>query len=146
MENENNKKKDVKKLITSDKTRIILIIIALIAVVFIFLSSDDDKENQNVSEYSAENYQSVLSQNILDMVKSVKGAGEAKVLLTLENSYEYIYLDDGKTLQKINEPTIRGVVVACDGGDSAGVKSDITDLLTTVLNIPSTKVCISKLI
>lgn len=146
MENENKKKKDIKSLLTADKTRVFLIIAALVAVIFIFFSSNEKSDTQEKNDYSAENYRVVLSQNILEMVKSVKGAGEAKVLLTLENSYEYIYLDDGKTLQKINEPTIRGVVVACDGGDSAGIQSDITELLTTVLNIPSTKVCVSKLI
>lgn len=146
MENDNNKKMDLKSLLTADKTRIILIIVAVLCVLFIFLSGTQKKEDTEIDDFSTSDYQQVLSQNILDMVKSIKGAGEAKVLLTLENSYEYIYLDDGKTLQKINEPTIRGVVVACDGGESAGVQSAITELLTTVLNIPSTKVCVTKLI
>ena len=66
-------------------------------------------------------------------------------MLTLEDSYEYIYLDDGETLQKINEPTIRGVVVACEGASSAKVSAEITDLLRTVLNVPANKVCVTKL-
>lgn len=140
------KKTDIKTLLSSDKTRVILIIVAVIAVLLIFISGNGDDEKQSLSEYNAQGYQTMLSADILDMVRSIKGAGEAKVLLTLENSYEYVYLDDGKTLRKINEPTIRGVVVVCTGGDSATVCAQITELLTTVLNIPSTKVCISKLI
>lgn len=143
---EKTKKQDIKTILSSDKTRVVLIIVALIAVLFLFVGGRDENGTEDLSGYSAETYHSVLSQNILDMVKSVKGAGNAKVLLTLENSYEYVYLDDGKTLRKINEPTIRGVVVACDGGDSPTISAQITELLTTVLNIPSTKVCISKLI
>ncbi len=143
---EKTKKQDLKTILSSDKTRIVLIIVALIAVLFLFMGNRDEKDSEDLNAYNAETYHSVLTQNILDMVKSVKGAGETKVLLTLENSYEYIYLDDGKTLRKINEPTVRGVVVACDGGDSPTISAEITELLTTVLNIPSTKVCISKLI
>lgn len=140
------KKTDMKAILSSDKTRVVLVAVALILLLFMFLGSKDSETQEDLSAYNAETYHSVLTQNILDMVKSVKGAGDAKVLLTLENSYEYIYLDDGKTLRKINEPTIRGVVVACDGGDLPTVSARITELLTTVLNIPSTKVCISKLI
>ncbi len=140
-------KAKLKELFATEKARTIIIIIGLVAVALIFFSSTFEKDTDKVSdeEFSTRDYQSALSSEILTMVTSVEGAGEAKILLTLENSYEYIYLDDGETLQKINEPTIRGVVVACKGGDSALVKADITELLTTVLNIPSTKVCISKL-
>ncbi|MBQ8000673.1 MAG: hypothetical protein IJ298_05570 [Ruminococcus sp.] len=140
-------KSKLKDLLTKDKTRRIIIAVALIAIALIFLSSflESDKDTAQTEDISSQDYQRVLSDEILSMVTSVEGAGEAKVLLTLENSYEYIYLDDGKTLQKINEPTIRGVVVACKGADSPIVCENITQLLTTVLNIPSTKVCISKL-
>ena len=139
------KKPNIKTIISSEKSRVVLIIVALIAAAFLFFGNSSDKET-DLSSFDADGYQNIMSQKVLDMVTSVKGSGNAKVLLTLEDSYEYVYLDDGKTLRKINEPTIRGVVVACDGGDSPTVCSEITELLTTVLNIPSTKVCVTKLI
>lgn len=142
----NSKKIQLRELLASDKARTALIIVGLVAIVLIFLSSQFSASESSQSDaLSMEDYQENLSTQVLNMVESVEGAGEARILLTLENSYEYIYLDDGKTLQKINEPTVRGVVVACQGADSAVVRADITELLTTVLNIPSTKVCISKL-
>ncbi len=137
----------LKDLFVSEKMRTVIVIIGLAAIAMIFISSSFTKDSGNAidDDFSTREYQSALSSEILSMVTSVDGAGEAKILLTLENSYEYIYLDDGKTLQKVNEPTVRGVVIACEGGDSAIVRADITQLLTTALNIPSTKVCISKL-
>lgn len=139
-------KDKIKNIFMSEKTRNIIIIAGLACVALIFLTTIfENKEKVNTDNLSTDNYQSVLSSEILSMVTCVEGAGQAKVLLTLENSYEYIYLDDGRTLQKINEPTVRGVVVACEGADSALVCSDITQMLTTALDIPSTKVCISKL-
>lgn len=139
-------KEKLKNIFMSEKTRNVILVAGLLCVSLIFLSTFfEDKEKVSTDNLSTDDYQSVLSSEILSMVTSVEGAGQAKVLLTLDNSYEYIYLDDGKTLQKINEPTVRGVVVACEGADSALVCSDITQMLTTVLDIPSTKVCISKL-
>ncbi|MBQ2944703.1 MAG: hypothetical protein IJD93_08455 [Ruminococcus sp.] len=139
-------KDKIQKQFKSEKTRNVIIIAGLACLALLFISTVFDKQEAvDTDNLSTDNYQAVLSSEILSMVTSVEGAGEAKVLLTLENSYEYIYLDDGRTLQKINEPTVRGVVVACKGADSAMVCSNITQLLTTALNIPSTKVCISKL-
>lgn len=141
-------KLNIKELLSSDKARTVFIIVGLVAMVLIFISGQLGGESgtDDPDGFSTQEYQSSLSDEILTMVQSVEGAGEAKILLTLEDSYEYVYLDDGKTLQKINEPTIRGVVVACDGGGSAVVSAQITQLLTTALDIPSTKVCITKLI
>lgn len=138
---------DFKKLLASEKARFVIIAIGLCAIVLIFLSSraEPDDEIKYEKNFDTGTYQSVLEKEILDMVESVEGAGKSKVLLTLENSYEYIYLEDDKTLQKVNEPTIRGIVVACEGGGSSVVASKISDLISTVLNVPSNKVCVSKL-
>ncbi len=142
-----NNKQKIKDLLATEKVRTIVIIIGVVAIALLFFSSTFESDNKAVKDsgFNTQSYQNALSDEILNMVTSVEGAGNAQILLTLENSYEYIYLDDGKTLQKINEPKVRGVVVACEGADSALVRECITELLTTALNIPSTKVCISKL-
>ncbi len=142
-----NPKDRIKKALSADKSRTVFIIIALIAIIVIFFSSQFKEDNTKKldSQFSTEQYKTTLEQQVYNMVTQVEGVGEVQVMLTLQNSYEYVYLDDGKTLQKINEPTIRGVVVVCEGGESAVVKEEISSLLTTVLDIPSTKVCISKL-
>lgn len=144
--NEKNKEK-LKKLMSSDKSLRIIITVGLLAVVLIFLSGQIFRapSGADPDEFDIEDYRSALASDVASMVESVDGAGKTKILLTLENSYEYIYLADNKTLQKINEPKVRGVVVACEGGDSAIVCEKITRLIVTALDIPSTKVCITKL-
>ena len=135
-----------KELLLTDKTGTIIIIIGVVALGLIFISSISPLDNKQAEKsFDTATYQQVLTEEIHSMVTSIKGAGESKILLTLDNSYEYIYLDDGKTLQKIIEPKIRGVVVVCEGADSASVKLEISELLTTALDIPSTRVYISKL-
>lgn len=39
------------------------------------------------------------------------------MLLTIENSVEYVYLEDSTTKTKEIQPVIRGVLVVCEGGD-----------------------------
>ncbi len=147
--NEETKSK-INKLLSKDKTKTILILASVVLVIILFLFGRSSKdENPSISTYQAsdtQKYREVLSEEILTMVESVSGTGRAKILLTLDSSYEYIYLDDEETLRKVLEPQIRGVVVTCEGGDSAKVRQEITDLLTTALGIPGTKVCVKKLI
>ncbi len=136
----------VKNFLSSDKGRNILIIVAIIVIGLIFITGMFDNEKSTVEDsLSTSQYKTSLESEIQTMVDSIEGIGQSEVLLTIDCSYEYVYLDDGKTLQKIIEPTIRGVAVVCEGADSAVVCAEITDLLTTLLNIPSNKVCISKL-
>lgn len=143
----NKPNKDLKALLSSDKARTIFIVVGLCAIVLIFLSSRiNSKTEESVPKnFDTESYKITMTNEILQMVESVEGTGRSKVMLTLENSYEYVYLDDDKTLRKVNEPTIRGVVVACEGGDKALVTAKVTELISTVLNIPSNKVCVTKL-
>lgn len=138
----------IKEFLTTQKARNVFIVIAIVALIMIFAISmfDGESSDSQVSrELTADNYQNVLETELEAMVENVSGAGESKIMLTLDNSYEYVYLDDGETLRKINEPEIRGVVVACEGGESAVVKEEVCKLLTTVLGVSSTKVYITKL-
>lgn len=140
------KRFDLKEFLSSDKGRYIFVAIGILAMILIFIGGrSDGKEDVDADSFDTKVYHTELTQNIKSMVESVEGAGNAKVMLTLEDSYEFVYLEDGRTLQKVNEPTIRGVVVACEGGSSAVVSAKITELLTTVLNVSSAKVCVSKL-
>ncbi len=40
------------------------------------------------------------------------------------------------------QPIVKGVVVVCDGGSSIAVQQQVTDAVTTALDISSTKVCV----
>ncbi len=145
--NEKKNKLSLKGLVSGDKGRNILIIVGIVALGLIFLSTQfsSDSKPETKSDFSTEQYKDTLSAEILSMVESIEGSGKAKILLTLENSYEYIYLDDDETLQKIIEPQIRGVIVACEGAKSEVICEQIRELLKTALNIPGSKVCVKKL-
>lgn len=171
----------------SDKKIIIIFFIGILGICIIFFSSIfDKKENvQSVSsnEFSSNEYIKNLENKILDIVGNVKGVGKANVMVTLENSVEYVYAgeekkttdstqdisgsDSKKIQQKDNyerklilvdgsngnrealikkqiEPTIKGVVIVCEGGDDIIVKERVISAITTALSISSTRVCVTK--
>jgi stage III sporulation protein AG len=41
-------------------------------------------------------------------------------------------------------PDVKGVVVVCDGGDSATVQENVTDAVSTALNLTSNHICVIK--
>lgn len=42
------------------------------------------------------------------------------------------------------QPAVKGVVVVCDGGDNPTVKESVTDAIMTALDLPSTRISVSK--
>ena len=62
---------------------------------------------------------------------------------------KYILVDqNGKKqplLQTELQPKIQGVVIVCEGADNVRVEQSLTNVVTTALNIPSTRVCVVKI-
>ncbi len=140
---------NVKKLFESDKIRNIIVIAGIVGIALIFLSSyidagssSDKKEDE---EFSVTTYSTQIESDLQTVISQIEGAGKTRVLLTMENSVEYVYLDDSTTKTKEIEPRIRGVLVVCEGGDDPIVVERITDAVTKALDISTAKVCITKL-
>ena len=64
-----------------------------------------------------------------------------------ENAIIIVDTEDGKQGLLVTEiqPTVKGVVVVCEGGDQALVQQRIINTITTALNISSKRVCVTKL-
>lgn len=60
---------------------------------------------------------------------------------------EYILLDDGAggLVIKVIQPKIRGVAVVCEGGDSVYVQQRITETVSAVLDINSSRISVTKM-
>ncbi len=146
---ENKTMEKVKKLFDSEKTRRIIVMVGLIGIALIFISSYIDfgssSDNAKEGEFSVKTYSTEIEEDLQSVITQIEGAGETKVLLTMENSVEYVYLDDSTTKTKEIEPLIRGVLVVCEGGDEPVVVGRITEAVTKALDISTAKVCITKL-
>lgn len=120
------------------------VIAALCAIGVIFLSSfirfgTDD------GGIDTEAFSDRLRGRLLDIVSRIDGVGEAEIFLTLDNGGENVYLTNSDTKTKSIEPTVRGVVIVCDGGDDPVVVSRVLGAVTRSLSVTADRVCITKL-
>lgn len=134
---------DYKKLFSNGRLKNAVIIVGIIGVVLIFLSSFIEIPSDN--NHGVEEYRLELQDSLSEMLSKIEGVGSVSVLLTIENSAEGVYLDNNSTKTKDIEPVVRGVVVACDGGDEPEISERVYDAVTKALNISSAKVCVTKL-
>ena len=179
---------NIKKLFLKENIKKIIIISGLIGIGLIFISNmvnskkASKEENIEITS-SASDYIKNLEANIQNIVSSISGAGESKVLITLENSLQNVYATEQKKNNeaiedKENEntskkketsdletkyikikdengaekalsvtqiqPTVKGVVIVCNGGDNPVVQKKIIDAVKTALNITSKRVYVTK--
>ncbi|MDD2361916.1 MAG: hypothetical protein PHH84_03010 [Oscillospiraceae bacterium] len=169
--------------IKSNMGRRILIVIGLIGILLIGLSTflpDGKKEKATSGKTvkTAEEFVAETEERLTEIIGSIEGAGNCRVMVTLENGVEYIYAveqdintDRQEDSNRISErednresvivvdtengrqgllvteiqPTVKGVAVVCKGGDQPLVQQRIINTITTVLNISSKRVCVTKL-
>ena len=120
------------------------VILAGIVILLIFLSSVVDFSGDNM-RIDSEKYAADLRDQLLQIVTHIDGVGEAEIFLTMDNSGENIFLSNSDKKTKSIEPTVRGVVIVCDGGDDPVVVDRVLNAVTRSLSISSDKVCITKL-
>ena len=95
--------------------------------------------------FSVSDYRAATQKDLERLLAQIEGAGKTRVLLTMENSAEYVYLENGTTKTKEIQPRIRGVLVLCEGGNDPVTIGRVTEAVTKALDISTAKVCIEKL-
>ena len=76
---------------------------------------------------------------------------ESSSLAEKESSEQkYVLVDGGNgrrqaLVETQREPKIQGVVVICEGAADIRVQARVVNVVTTALNIPSTRVCVEKI-
>lgn len=175
------------QILKNPKAEKTIIILCVIGMALVFISGYIDfggKKETSDNKNDTESYKAKLENEISETVSLVSGVGRTKVMITLENGVEYIYVseenknvalsedyvnsDRKRTSQTDNskqnviivdspgggkealikteiEPQIKGVLIVCDGGDSEEIKSEIKEILSSLLNISEKKISVSKL-
>ena len=167
-----NIKKIITAIKKSDKKMKLLIAFALIGVFIIMLSEllPTASVKKSADNFSYEEYVEALESQTKSIVESIDGVGKCNVMLTLNCSSEYIYArnsDDNKNESSYSEtreyvlykgengetpvlikelyPRVEGAAVVCSGGDNIAVKEDVINCLSSLFDIPSSKISVSKL-
>lgn len=172
----NKVQETLKGLMTQDSKKIkIIVAVGLIGIILIFASdifagSSENSSSDKSEKISYEQYTQQLENKLTDVISSIDGVGDCRVMITLENSTESVYAtdvetksDDSSTNQKdeyviydsqdgetpvlIKEylPKVQGVTVVCTGGENIAVKERIIESVTSLFNIPANRVSVAKI-
>lgn len=156
-----------------DKRIRIFIIIAIIGVLLIMLSEvipNNTSSKKSDNDISVQEYIEYLEAQTEDTIGSISGVGKCKVMITIVNTnesvfaqnsdissgdgssskkYEYVFYDgdsgDEPVLIKEYMPKVQGVAVVCQGGDNPYVVECITSAVSSLFDISTSKISISKL-
>ena len=140
--------------------RLIIVLLAVIGVIFLLIGSENSSNRAKTTTmtFSYEEYERALEQKIEDFCACVDGIVNVKAFVTLEASmetryaqnstvgsaqstYEYL-LYGSESVLPIYEiaPIIRGIAVACDGGNDAYVQKMLTELISSATGVPTNKI------
>lgn len=158
------------KKIPADK---IIFVIGIIGMILILISSfiPDKKEEKSESEnlyFNKSGYLEDIENRLEDFLENMEGVGNADVMITLKGGelYTYIYEDkksisENRTetdksyvmsgrektpvLETVNNPEIKGAVIACEGASDPSVKSDVYNTVSKALGISTADIYVTEL-
>lgn len=165
--------KKLKELL-SNKQAIILLLFVLGILIVIFSYIIPKPHNNDIDAFSETEYVVYLEERVKKIISSIDGVGECDVMINVNSTVESVYVKENKksydndenkskgeqensVLTMIDEngnqtalmkkqvmPSISGVVIVCDGGNSVYIQTAIIDAVSTLLDISSSKVCVIK--
>lgn len=128
------------------KKLLAVLLIAALGILLIILSSSyggREASNEEVEKIGLEEYKENMENEIAALCSSVSGVGRCRVFITFERGEETVY--KGSSVVEIRPPKVKGVMIACRGAESDGVRSQLTDMMTALFDIGSNRVAILKL-
>lgn len=183
--NEDDPKKESKpkfnlvKLFNAKNIKLIILVVILIVGLILFLKIGGPKNSIKSSQSTELEYQTTMSyceqlENKLEKVLSqVKGAGQVKVMISLEGSPELVYaMDSDSKVSSTNSgstttssstpiiiqrngksgplilteklPNVKGVIIVSSGANDVSIKIDILNSVSTLLDISTDKINVLK--
>jgi stage III sporulation protein AG len=115
------------------------------------------------SQMTACEYEAELETRLETILSKVDGAGKTEVMVTLETGEQSVYaidtqegeadtqqthvlLDNGSALtETVRMPAVCGVAVVCEGGDQVHVVAKITEMLSSLLDLSTSRISVAKM-
>ncbi len=149
--------------------------LGIVGICLIFLSSVVPKEEKHKQQSNQEQAQvAEIQSQLKHLIENIEGVGKVEIMLTLDTESERIYatnqtveqnqsqqnktsrqesshviLGGGAGQQPLVEttymPQVRGVAVVCEGAENITVVSRITDTVSVVLDLPASRICVTKM-
>lgn len=178
---ENKKSFRLFNLLSGKNLKIIVLVIIFIVALIVFLKLSGEKSSSKTSSASSNQvyltsleYSQALEQKLESVLSQVKGAGQVKVMISLDGSPELKYAMDsdtkvsnstnGSTTSTSSEspilvgkngstsplilteilPKVKGVIVVSSGANDISIKLDILNSVSTLLGISTDKINVLK--
>ena len=139
------------------KNNKVIIVILIIGVIFLFLP--DAPEEGADYDY---NYEKELTEKTKSILEEIEGAGRVSLVISFYDKGKTVPLTDkSESREAINEktvstsgkvallkeeyPSVRGVVVVCDGGENEGVRENIINAVSALTGAPFHNIKVFKM-
>ncbi len=136
--------------------------IACLAVLSLSGNKSDEKSSESDFPSPETQYAVALEKQLKSAISKIDGVGSVTVMVTVEGTVKYDYQTDisksddreesetvivsnkAPLIKSIENPKVSGVLVICDGGDSVKIREKVIYAVSTVLDIPTNKVYITR--
>lgn len=146
----------------------------LLIMISSLLPDNISERKENTDNYSSivdfGKYCTDTEKRLEGFLADIDGAGKVRVYLTVGSDERYVYATEGRysrgenkteeeeryviigggsdknaLVETIRAPEITGAVIACEGGESAQVRESIYKAVSAALDIPTSKIYVTKL-
>ena len=114
---------------------LLLVSVGLMLVAISSVDSEASAEPEGLSEYREE-----LEKSLEKLCSEVDGVGKCNVMVSFSRGEENTY--KGNQLIESKPPRVQGVTVVCVGGDSALVRSRLTQMICALFDIGANSVAV----
>lgn len=126
-------------------------------------------QEEGMQEQSAETYAEELEKRLEAILMQIEGVGSCRVMITVSGSASYTYAQDvqqntreeqleiqrehvvldedsgdAPLVERIANPEVVGVIVACEGGENHVVRELIFEAVHAALDVPHNRICVTK--
>jgi stage III sporulation protein AG len=145
------------------KKMLIPAICLLLGIMFLFVSEYiGTNGNKTGNDFDEEEYALRLEARLSQLLETMEGVSQVKVMVTLESGEEYrfasqsvtssdsfFYLPSGSGSQEpiltaVGTPKIKGVSVVCKGADQAQIRLRITRLISSTLDLSEHQIYVTE--
>ena len=140
-----------------------LLLVLLVGVGLMLIPSNSDKQDDRQLTTTVATQPS-LSEELTAILSKIQGAGKVQVLLTVKAGEQIIYqVDPNGTdredtvivtdaeraqnglIQQVIPATYRGAIILCQGADSPSVRLAVTEAVSSVTGLDSSRISVLKM-
>ena len=159
--------------VLKEKKLALILLAGALGVLLLFSSEtgfSSSKKADAAEPFDAEAYAASAEKRLCALVREIRGAGDARVMITLESAGENRLAEDresrastgerseersdeakiaassdGGIVTVRREPEIRGVAVVCEGAGSDAVRREVTETVRAALGVSRDKIYVAQM-